>query len=34
MNDENCAMRHVNGFEACILQAPNIQNKMCNHFIT
>ena len=34
MNDENCAMRRANGFEACILHAQNLQNKLCNHFIT
>ena len=33
MNDENYAMRHANGFEACILHAQ-IQNKVYNQFIT
>ena len=34
MNDENYAMRRANGFEACILHAQNIQNKVYNQFIT
>ena len=27
INDENCAIRHVNGFKACVLHAQNIKNK-------
>ena len=27
IKDENCAMRRANEFNACILQAQNIQNK-------
>ena len=34
MNDENCANRRANEFEAWISHAQNIQNKLCNHFIT
>ena len=34
MNDENSAMRSANGFEACILHAQNIQNKLSNQCIT